>query len=190
MSAAKNKSKIIAIGSHHFHGSTRGMAPPVAIVAAGIFWALTILHAAYSQGGSMAAAPPPARVLAISGHASAHWNGRSRLINCGSDLEAEEVVTTSAHSTVLVKMGDGSEFKIFPESQVIFRRSRLSWRFPVDRWINGIRARIERLGGTQPSDRISFPTAAMAVRAAAIFAAGQLVPGVATDSLLPYPQGS
>jgi len=189
MSTAKNKSMISAIGSYHLHGAARGTAPPVVIVAAGIFWALNMVHATYQQGGSMVAAPPPARVLAVLGHASAHWNGRSRLLNRGSDLESEEIVTTSAHSSALVKLADGNEFEIFPESQVIFRRSRLGWPFPVDRWINGIRARIERLGGTQPSNRISYPTAAMAVRAA-IIATGQAVPDAAINSLLRKPQAS
>jgi len=151
------------------------------IVAAGVFWALNTLHAAYAQGGSPAAALSSARVLAVSGHGLAHWNGRSRLLlKPGSDLNAEEIINTSANSTAILKMADGSEFEIFPDSQVIFHRSRLGRRFPVDWWSNGIRARIARFGGAQPSNRISSPTAAMAVRAAT----GQAAPKVATTSFL------
>jgi hypothetical protein len=114
---------------------------------------------------------PAARALAVSGPASAHWNGRSRPPEAGSDLEADEVIVTGAHSTALVKTADGGEFQIFPEPQVRFRESRRTRLDPVDRRLNGIRTGMQRIERTQPCDSLSFPAAVLGVRAAILSSA-------------------
>jgi hypothetical protein len=169
-----NRSKTNMTGNRKFLDSVRRTAPSVALAAAGIVWALCLPYEAGAQGGfsgrGHAIRPsgrlPVARVLAVSGPASAHWNGRSRPLEAGSGLEADEVIVTGARSTVLVKTADGGEFQIFPESQVRFRESRRTWLDPVDRWLSEIRTRMQRIERTQPCDSLSCPTAVLGVRAA------------------------
>lgn len=146
----------------------------MAMAAAGITGTLFLPDNAGAKselnGSSRAIRPPgrrlAARVIAVSGLASVHWNGRSRPLAAGSGLEAGEVIVTGVHSTVLVATADGGEFKIFPKSQVKFRENRRMWLDQVDRWLNGINTHIQRFGGPPPSDPLSCPAAVMAVRAA------------------------
>jgi hypothetical protein len=138
----------------------------MAVAAAGITWTFCLRD---TEEARSAGRRPVARVIAVSGVASVHWNGRSRPLAAGSGVEAGEVIVTGVSSTVLVGTADGGEFKIFSESQVKFRDNRRMWLDQVDRWLNGIKIHVQRFGGPPPSGRLSFPTAVMAVRASIFF---------------------
>ena len=163
-------------GSRRFHNSVRRTGLPMAMVAAGIIRALCPPDNAGARSGFNGSSHalrssgrrPVARVIAVSGRASASCRGRSRPLAVGSGLEAGEVIVTGADSTVLAGTADGGQFKIFPESQVKFRETRRMWIDQVDRWLNGIKTHIQRFGGPPPSDRLSCPAAVAAVRAAVL----------------------
>lgn len=167
------------------HVGTTGLL--AVIMVAGVFPALNILCATYASAepaARPAGRPPPgkaavvccpgpfpaATVLAIAGSARAHGNGRARPLEPGSKLEPAEIVTTAAHSSALVKMADGSEFNIYPESRVSFAGRQGGWLSQLGQWLKRISTEIQHLVGPKPSNRILRPTAAIAVRAA-IFAA-------------------
>jgi hypothetical protein len=166
------------IDSRKFRSSVRrtGLSMTMAMAAAGVIWTLCLADRAGAQSGfngsSHAIRPsahrPVARVIAVSGSASVHWNGRSCPLAAGRDLGAGEVIVTGVHSTVLVGTADGGDYWIFPESRVKFRENRRMWLDQVDRCLNGIRTHIQCFGGPPSSNRLSGPSAVMAVRAAAL----------------------
>ena len=51
-------------------------------------------------------------------------------------------------------MADGTEFDICPQSQASFPGGQRGWLPQVERWLTGIRGRIQRPGGPQPPNRI------------------------------------
>jgi hypothetical protein len=166
-----------------FPASVHRTAPWVTAVVAGIGWALCLAYAKgaeseFSSAMYLFEQNPAARVLTVSGRASAHWNGRSRPLEPGIGLADGEVVVTGTNSTVMVRTASGDEIEIFPSSRMSFRGSQWMWLDQADRWLNGIRMRFQRLGGPQPSDRISCPAAVISVRAGSCFPA---VHGVAVS---------
>ncbi len=152
----------------------------MAVVAAGIILTLALPDDIGVQSGfnesSHALRPsgrhPVARVIAVSGPASAVRNGGLRPLAIGSCLEAGEVVVTGARSMVVVETAQGDVYSILPESRVGFRENRWMGLDRVDRWLSRIKTHIQRFGGPPPSDPLSSPTAVLAVRAAILLFSG------------------
>lgn len=138
------------------------------VAAGGAGWALVPsveagwLRCWNEARGSHAAA----RVIAASGPARTLGGGRSRPVAAGSVLGAGEVIVTGKHSILLVETADGSRYEIFPESRVRFPRSGWRWLAEFNRGLVRIKARIQGLERFAAPDRLSSPTAVLAVRAA------------------------
>ena len=160
----------------HVAGRLKPVSMAIAIAAAAIVWTLGVPDTAGVKREFDASRrtlrpsghPPSARVIALSGSASVLWAGRSRPLAVGTELAAGEVVITDARSMVVVETPDGGVYRIFPESRVGFRENRWTWPGLVDQWLNRVRTNIQSFGGPPQPDRLSCPTAVMAVRAATL----------------------
>jgi hypothetical protein len=124
--------------SRRFLNPSRGNVLSMAMLAAGIMW--TICH--------------PGNIGARGGfHRSSH---AIRPTGC---CPAARMTAVSKPPPVLIWTG---------EARLLAAGNRRMWLDQADRWLREIKARIRRLGGPPPSDRLSCPTAVMAIRAAVL----------------------
>lgn len=105
-----------------------------------------------------------ARVIELSGQVSVLRNGDLwALMPSGTITPGQEIVSGPDGHAIL-ELSDTSRVEVFPNSRLLFRANRGSWRDLLDLVLGKVRIHIEKLGGQPNPYKVTSPTAFIAVR--------------------------
>lgn len=128
---------------------------------------LVIVAAAAAGPPSARAAqlgPDTARVVTLAGRVSVERAGELWALMSGQAVSAGQVVVTGPDGYAQLELSDRSTIEVFPNSRLIFRANRFSWRDLLDLYLGKIRLQIQRLSNDDQPYRVTSPTAVISVR--------------------------
>src|ERR1051326_5096682 len=85
-------------------------------------------------------------------------------ISAGDVVQVQQSIVTGPDGNALFQISDGSTFQVFPNSNVLFRKSPGDWRDLLDVIVGRIRVHIEHWTGAPNPNRVITPTAVISVR--------------------------
>jgi hypothetical protein len=74
------------------------------------------------------------------------------------------MIVTGPDGTALFQLSDGSTFQVFPNTNVVFRKTLGDWRDLLDMLVGRVRVHIEHFWGQPNPNRVITPTAVISVR--------------------------
>ncbi len=121
--------------------------------------------AGFSQPSLSAwASPDAARVVNMSGQVSVLRDGQPWALSAGDFVKTGQVIITGADGFAIFEVSDGSTFEVYPNSQVVFRKTPGNLRDLLDVVLGRIKVHIQKWGGQPNYNRVLTPTAVISVR--------------------------
>ena len=117
-----------------------------------------------AQWQTLAGRPGAAKVIALTGQVSVLRDSQPWALNLGDSVQLQQVITTGPDGFAVFEVSDGSTFEVYPDSQVIFRKTPGNWKDLLDVWIGRVKIHIEKWGGQPNYNRVLTPTAVISVR--------------------------
>lgn len=117
-----------------------------------------------AQFPSSDAANYAAKAVTVNGQVSVLRDSIPWAISPGDLVQVQQVIVTGPNGSGLFQLSDGSTFEVYPNSQVVFRRTLGDWRDLLDVLVGRIRVHIEHLLGQPNPNRVITPTAVISVR--------------------------
>lgn len=105
-----------------------------------------------------------AKVISLTGQVSVLRDAEPWALNVGDLVQTQQVIVTGSDGMAKFQVSDGSEFEIYPNSNVVFRKNPGSWRDLLDIFVGRVKIHIQKLGGQPNPNRILTPTAVISVR--------------------------
>jgi hypothetical protein len=79
-------------------------------------------------------------------------------------VQLQQVIMTGADGYAVFQVSDGSTFEVYPNSEIVFRRTPGNWKDLVDILIGRVKFTIQKFGGQPNHNRVITPTAVISVR--------------------------
>src|SRR3984893_799925 len=105
-----------------------------------------------------------AKVISLTGQVSVLRDSQPWALNVGDLVQIQQVIVTGPDGLAKFQVSDGSEFEVYPNSNVIFRKNPGSLRDLLDVFVGRVKIHIQRWGGQPNPNRILTPTAVISVR--------------------------
>ncbi|MCS6952335.1 MAG: FecR family protein [Bryobacterales bacterium] len=112
----------------------------------------------------LAPSPGAAKVLVLSGQVSVLRDGQPWALNVGDYVQVQQTILSGSDGFAVFQVSDGSTFEVYPNSQVVFRKTPGNWRDLLDVLIGRVKVHIQKWGGQPNFNRIRTPTAVISVR--------------------------
>lgn len=106
-----------------------------------------------------------ARVVSLTGAVSV-TRGRqaARSLGLNDAVENGDALVTGSNSEAVIRAADGSSVHLFPDSHIIFNEQSLDLREFLHLVLGSVKVHIEKLTGRVNSQKVTTPTAVIAVR--------------------------
>lgn len=86
-------------------------------------------------------------------------------LSSGESISPKQLVKTGVDGYAVFTLADGSEFEVFPNSEVTFRDNPGNFAHLLEVWLGRVRVHIQKLSGGKPNpNRIGTPTAVISVK--------------------------
>lgn len=105
-----------------------------------------------------------AKVVTLTGQVSVLRDTTQWALEVGSSVNVKELIVTGPDGHAQFQVSDGSNFEVYPNSRVVFRKNAPNWRDLLDVLVGRVKVHIEHLGGQPNPNRILTPTAVISVR--------------------------
>lgn len=105
-----------------------------------------------------------AKVISLTGQVSVLRDAEPWALNVGDLVQTQQVIVTGPDGMAKFQVSDGSEFEVYPNSNVVFRKNPGNWRDLLDLFVGRVKIHIQKLGGQPNPNRILTPTAVISVR--------------------------
>ncbi|MGH9657536.1 MAG: FecR family protein, partial [Bryobacteraceae bacterium] len=106
-----------------------------------------------------------AQVVTLQGRVDVMRDSTRWVLNAGDTVKPGQLIVTGPDGLAMFRLADGSEFAVYPNSQVTFRDNRGNLRDLLEVWIGKVRVHIQKLSGGKPNfNRVGTPTAIISVR--------------------------
>jgi ferric-dicitrate binding protein FerR (iron transport regulator) len=105
-----------------------------------------------------------AKVVSLTGQVSVLRDSQPWALNVGDLVQIQQVIVTGPDGFAKFQVTDGSEFEVYPNSNVIFRKNPGSLRDLLDLFVGRVKIHIQRWEGQPNPNRILTPTAVISVR--------------------------
>jgi ferric-dicitrate binding protein FerR (iron transport regulator) len=112
-----------------------------------------------SEAGNYAA-----KAVSVSGRVSVMKDAVPWAISVGDTVQVQQLIVTGQDGNALFQLSDGSTFQVYPNSEVLFRKTPGDWRDLLDVLVGRIRVQIQHLMGQPNPNRVLTPTAVISVR--------------------------
>jgi FecR protein len=112
-----------------------------------------------SEAGNYAA-----KAVSVSGRVSVMKDTVPWAISVGDTVQVQQLIVTGQDGNALFQLSDGSTFQVYPNSEVLFRKTPGDWRDLLDVLVGRIRVQIQHLMGQPNPNRVLTPTAVISVR--------------------------
>src|SRR6202171_6500672 len=131
-------------------------------------FALGVLLAATSVISSAQILPvsseSAAKVISLNGQVSVLKDSEPWALNVGDLVQVRQVIVTGADGFAQFQVSDGSEFEVYPNSNVVFRKNPGNLRDLLDLFVGRVKIHIQKWD-TQPNpNRVLTPAAVISVR--------------------------
>jgi hypothetical protein len=138
------------------------------MLQAGILrWAVwaTALLAGFVSIQAQAPDPGAATVVSLTGTLTLKgFRQESRILKLNDAVHSGEELVTGENSQALLRTGDGSTVIVYPDSRIIFNERSSDVREFLHLFLGSIKVHIEKLSGRPNPQKLSTPTAVIAVR--------------------------
>jgi hypothetical protein len=108
--------------------------------------------------------PGAAKVVSVTGQVSALRDSQPWALGVGDTVQLQQVIMTGADGYAVFQVSDGSTFEVYPNSEIVFRRTPGNWKDLVDILIGRVKFTIQKFGGQPNHNRVITPTAVISVR--------------------------
>jgi FecR protein len=105
-----------------------------------------------------------AKAVSVSGRVSVMKDSVPWAISAGDTVQVQQLIVTGPDGNALFQLSDGSTFQVYPNSEVLFRKTPGDWRDLLDVLVGRIRVQIQHLLGQPNPNRVITPTAVISVR--------------------------
>ena len=105
-----------------------------------------------------------ARVITAEGQVSVLRGAEPWALFADQTVRVGETIVSGDDGFAELQVSDGSQFFVFPNSHVVFRKNPGSLRDLLDIFLGRVKIHIQRLGGRPNHNRIFTPTAVISVR--------------------------
>jgi hypothetical protein len=105
-----------------------------------------------------------AKVLTLTGQVSVLRDSQPWALDVGDSIQVRQLIITGEDGHAIFQVSDGSTFEVFPNSQVVFRKSAPNWKDLIDVLLGRVRVHIEHLGNQPNPNRVLTPAAVISVR--------------------------
>ena len=105
-----------------------------------------------------------AKVISLTGQVSVLKDSQPWALNVGDAVQMQQVIVTGPDGFAQFQVSDGSNFEVYPNSNVIFRKNPGNWRDLLDVLVGRVKIHIQKWGGQPNPNRVITPTAVISVR--------------------------
>jgi len=105
-----------------------------------------------------------AKVVSLNGQVSLLRDTTPWALNVGDEVQIRQVIVTGPDGYAKFEVSDGSNFEVYPNSNIVFRKNPGNWRDLLDVLVGRVKIHIQKLGGQPNNNRILTPTAVISVR--------------------------
>jgi FecR protein len=105
-----------------------------------------------------------AKAVSVTGRVSVMKDSVPWVISVGDTVQVQQLILTGPDGNALFQLSDGSTFQVYPNSEVLFRKTPGDWRDLLDVLVGRIRVQIQHLLGAPNPNRVITPTAVISVR--------------------------
>ncbi len=121
---------------------------------------------AYAGESSISALPSSgaAKVISATGQVSVLRDSQPWALSVGDSVQLQQIIFTGSDGFAVFQVSDGSTFEVYPNSQVVFRKTPGNWKDLLDVLIGHVKVHIEKWGGRPNFNRVVTPTAVISVR--------------------------
>jgi ferric-dicitrate binding protein FerR (iron transport regulator) len=105
-----------------------------------------------------------AKVMSLTGQVSVLRDNIAWALNPGDEVQVRQVIITGPDGYAKFEVSDGSDFEVFPNSNVVFRKNPGNWRDLLDILVGRVKIHIQKWGGQPNNNRVLTPTAVISVR--------------------------
>lgn len=141
--------------------------PARANVVAPLHLVILTLFLAFQSSPAQTVPPqlPGAQIISLTGELSVR-RGRLpvQVLKLHESVQAGDELITGQNSEALIRTSDGSTVRIFPDSRVIFSEQSQDIHEFFHLFLGSIKVRIEKLSGRPNPQKMTTPTAIIAVR--------------------------
>jgi hypothetical protein len=105
-----------------------------------------------------------AQVISLNGQVSVLRDGEPWALNIGDKVLMQQVIVSGPDGFAKFQVSDGSTFEVYPNSNVIFRKTPGNLRDLLDLIVGRVKIHIQKWGGQPNPNRVLTPTAVISVR--------------------------
>jgi hypothetical protein len=105
-----------------------------------------------------------AKVITLTGQVSVLRDSQPWALNVGDLVQPRQVIMTGPDGFAIFQIPDGSTFEVYPNSELVFRRTPGNWKDLLDLFLGHVKIQIQRWGGQPNYNRVVTPTAVISVR--------------------------
>ena len=105
-----------------------------------------------------------AKVISLTGQVSVLRDSQPWALNIGDEVQVRQVILTGPDGYAKFQVADGSNFEVYPNSNIIFRKNPGNWRDLLDVLVGRVKIHIQKWGGQPNNNRVLTPTAVISVR--------------------------
>ncbi|MEN6536945.1 MAG: FecR family protein [Bryobacteraceae bacterium] len=105
-----------------------------------------------------------AEVISLTGQVSVLRDSQPWALGIGDTVDLQQVIATGPDGYAVFQVSDGSTFEVFPNSEVVFRKTPGNWKDLLDILIGRVKFTIQKYGGQPNYNRVITPTAVISVR--------------------------
>ena len=132
-------------------------------------WLATVAIIAASAGACLGQIFPTsndaaAKVVSLNGQVSVLRDAQPWALNVGDLVQTQQVIVTGPDGFAKFQVSDGSEFEVYPNSNVIFRKNPGNLRDLLDFFVGRVKIHIQKFGLQPNPNRVLTPTAVISVR--------------------------
>ncbi|MBL0158890.1 MAG: FecR domain-containing protein [Bryobacterales bacterium] len=125
----------------------------------------TVLLAGLTFAQAQVPDPGAARVVSLAGTLTLKgFRQESRLLRLNDSVQSGDELSTGENSHAVLQTNDGSTVTIYPDSHVIFNERSADVRELLHLFLGSIKVHIEKLSGRPNPQKLTTPTAVIAVR--------------------------
>jgi len=105
-----------------------------------------------------------AKVISLTGQVSVLRDSQPWALNIGDLVQIQQVIVTGPDGSAKFQVSDGSEFEVYPNSNVVFRKNPGNLRDLLDLFVGRVKIHIQKWGAQPNPNRVLTPAAVISVR--------------------------
>ncbi|MBL0159354.1 MAG: FecR domain-containing protein [Bryobacterales bacterium] len=126
---------------------------------------VTVLLAGLTLAQAQVPDPGAARVVSLAGTLTLKgFRQESRLLRLNDSVQSGDELSTGENSHAVLQTNDGSTVTIYPDSHLIFNERSADVREMLHLFLGSIKVHVEKLSGRPNPQKLTTPTAVIAVR--------------------------